>query len=717
MGRETHEEHLSFAILNRIADRELGEGVSPSALSHVGSCAACRQEVEFIRALGSGIRELHAGVSRAQFLEDILSDASGDEAETFRPRRPSGRARPVGRRWIGVAAGVVGIFAAGLLLSPDRAMAGASLLRFGETRAGALTLRYEAIYSLAAESRLRARLRYWVPDSLRFAQTEPGYAEVELTREGIGRFEGVVSLPPGTVYAMASVEGDAGDRIDTNFGAFWEYLERDETGQPTLRARRYSLLAAEMFARSGVVDAARTAASEFPGRPEFWATLVRFELNSVPAAQRDSVIGVHAARYDLLDAEVRSRGAGPEEMYALSSYARLLGRPERETHWRDRLALEYPWHEYAAQARRSAVMLSPISNLERLAALDRDWELAPMPATAQLALSLSFEFADPVLTAKWLERHAATSVLRDLDHDVRTAQQLAAVPQLRELAETWINDRLDGASDWRGRERGLDQSRRSFAASIRGSRARLNLALARLRFADGELLGSREAVERAVAGDWDPEIFFEAARIHAALGASDHASRLLAFARVDPVAPITSSLRVADAGSALEPTELQLQEARTAFRERVRGTLLRETIDGRASLMSSSGERTTLRQVSGEDLTLIVYALQPRVLPRDAHDLLDANADRLASPGAQMLFITREPGSADSERSVSFQDPEHRVMAALGGFQALQYFVLDAAGDLRYRGDDIASALRVAFALTGDSPPRAEAQTTEGEPP
>ena len=716
MGRETHEEHLSFAILNRIADRELGEGVSPSALSHVGSCAACRQEVEFIRALGSGIRKLHAGVSRAQFLEDILSDASGDEAETFRPRRPSGRARPVGRRWIGVAAGVVGIFAAGLLLSPDRAMAGASLLRFGETRAGALTLRYEAIYPLAAESRLRARVRYWVPDSLRVTQTEPGYAEVELTREDAGRFEGVANLPPGTVYAIASVEDLAGDRIDTNYGAFWEYLERDETGKPTLQARLNGLLAAESFARSRVADVARTAVLEFPDRPEFWATLALFELDGVPVAQRDSLIRIHAAKYDVLDGEARSRGAEPEEMHALSFYARLLARPERETHWRERLASEFPRHEYAAQARRSAVMFSTMSSRERLEALAQDWEIAPMPATAQLALSLSYEFADPALTGRWLERHAAASVLRYFDHDVETAQRLAAVPELRRLAEAWINDRLDAASDWRGRERDLDQSRRSFEASIRGGRARLNLALAHLRFLDGELSEARAAVERAVARDWNPETFFEAARIHAALGEWDHASRLLAFARVDPVEPITSSLRVAGAGSAPEPTEFQLQQARTAFRDRMGRTLLRETVDGRASLVSFSGERTTLRQVVGGDLALIVYTPLLSAVPAEALDLLEANASRLASSGAATLFVTREPGSA-AGKYVSYHDAEHQVISALGAFQSSQYFVVDVGGDLRYRGDDMSAALRVVFLLDGGSPPNVDVQLRKGELP
>ena len=175
----------------------------------------------------------------------------------------------------------------------------------------------------------------------------------------------------------------------------------------------------------------------------------------------------------MLDAEAGSRDLGPEEMQALSLYARFLALPEREAYWRERLASEFPRHESAAQVRRSSIMRAPMSNLERIEALERDWELSPTPATAQLALALSYEFADPALTGKWLGRHAQGSLLRDFEHDVETARRLAAVPELRGLAEAWIHDRLDDASDWRGSERDLDESRRNFEAARRAGRGPL----------------------------------------------------------------------------------------------------------------------------------------------------------------------------------------------------------------------------------------------------
>ena len=88
---------------------------------------------------------------------------------------------------------------------------------------------------------------------------------VELEREDAGRFEGVASLPPGTVYAMAAVEDKRGGRIDTNRGRFWEYIERDRKGRPTVRARLYQLLATEEFSPSRIGEVGGAGCCGIPG--------------------------------------------------------------------------------------------------------------------------------------------------------------------------------------------------------------------------------------------------------------------------------------------------------------------------------------------------------------------------------------------------------------------------------------------------------------------
>ena len=151
---------------------------------------------------------------------------------------------------------------------------------------GTLALEYETPSPLAAEPALRARVRFWVPDSLRFAQTEPGYAVVELSREQPGLFSGVLELPQSTAYAVAVVEDIDGEYIDTDFGRLWEYFNTDAAGRPTLQARRYQLLATSELSVARAAEVAEAAASEFPEQPEFSVRQMLFMQSAVPSGSR-----------------------------------------------------------------------------------------------------------------------------------------------------------------------------------------------------------------------------------------------------------------------------------------------------------------------------------------------------------------------------------------------------------------------------------------------
>ncbi len=238
-----------------------------------------------------------------------------------------------------------------LTLGAERAMAGSSILTLNKTRNGAMEIRYETVSPLAAAPSLRARIKYWVPDSLRLTQTAPGFSTIELSRSHSGRFQGVADLPPGTVYAVATVEDLDAERIDTNRGRFWEFIEKDELGRPTLQGRLHQMLAAKGIGSSRVVEVAERASSEFPDRPEFLAAQLLFTRMTAPFAGRDTVLDVLTERLDRLDAAARQRDPGPLGIHAPSLYAGLLERDDLATYWQDELTSSYPRHEYALQAR------------------------------------------------------------------------------------------------------------------------------------------------------------------------------------------------------------------------------------------------------------------------------------------------------------------------------------------------------------------------------
>ena len=309
---DPHDPHMDDEALNRFADGELPGPSSEVVRSHLRSCAACREEVEFIRTLTTAIRTLPTPKPPGGLLEDLFGEEQNDTQVFSFPvlqgtRPASSRLR---RLSLVVCGAVVLTIVSLMTIGSDRALAGSSLLRLERSDMGSLSLRYETVSALAGEPSLRARIRYWIPDSLRFVQTEPGFGVIELSGEAAGSFEGVVDLPPGTVYAVVSVEDLEGNYIDSSSGWFWEYLETDAEGRPTLQARRYQLLATPELNVTRTPLLAARAASEFPGQPEFWFWLLSFELDRLPPASADSLLSAHAARLTVLDGAARRGESG-----------------------------------------------------------------------------------------------------------------------------------------------------------------------------------------------------------------------------------------------------------------------------------------------------------------------------------------------------------------------------------------------------------------------
>lgn len=702
----THEMHIDDRMLNRYADGVLPPRAAAAVRRDLRSCAVCRREVQRIRALSAALRAVPAPKPPDGLFEEMFPE-EGDPTPAIPLVVPQEQPAAFSRRLVlSGGACLLALISAVLVLTlgPERAMAGSSTLRFHREEPGALTLRYETISPLAAATALRARMRYWVPDPLRFGQTEPGYSVVELSPEEPGVFSGAVELPPGAVYAVAVVEDLDGNYIDNDFGRFWEHFETDAEGRPTLQARRYQLLATSELSVARAAAVAEEAASQFPEQPEFWVRQFLYAQGAVPPASRDAFLREHAARFTELDGAARDGNPGPVELDALHRYATLLGRPDRANYWSSQLVDRYPRHGAAALVRLQSIVSSPVTNQQRLEALEESWAVTATPTTAQVGLRLSIELADPVLTEKWLDRHSADSALRDLSYDTEVAGDMMVAPALWPLAEAWILDRLADGRDEMGPERPLDQSDRNFRAEASQRRARLNLYLARLFLARGRSTGAIDATERAVRQAWSPEVFLEAAEIHESAGSDRRAAELLALSLVDPVMPLRPHPRADGLRAVPEPSEEQLAAARATLAERVRSALLDEHVDLSARMRSATGEETTLREAVHGRLALVVQALRPDLVPEDAFALLDLNSERLGAAGVQVLRLAQHAAPAALEQPDFdprfFHDVRDEAWETLGAWREVQYFVLDPSGRLRHRGEDLEAALRVSFVLS-----------------
>ena len=708
MSHDPHDPHMDDEALNRFADGELPGPSSEVVRSHLRSCAACREEVEFIGRLTTAIRTLPTPRPPGGLLEDLFGEEQNDTQVFSFPVLQGTRPRSSRLRRLSlVVCGAVVLTVVSLMtIGSDRALAGSSLLRLERSDTGSLSLRYETVSALAGEPSLRARIRYWIPDSLRFVQTEPGFRAIELSGEAAGSFEGVVDLPPGTVYAVVSVEDLDGSYIDSSSGWFWEYLEADAEGRPTLQARRYQLLATPELNVTRTPLLAARAASEFPGQPEFWFWLLSFELDRLPPASADSLLSAHAARLTVLDGAARRGNPGPVEIDALSRYARNLERTDLEDYWRDELIARYPRHGSSALMSLQAIVLSPRSSKDKLEALEEQWAISGDAATAKLGLRYSFEFTDPDLTEKWLDRHQASSADRSLSDGIELAREMMEVPPLWPIAERWVLQLLPESRDWVGSERPLDQSRHNFEAERRQNRARLNLYLSRIRLARGDVAGAIDALEQSVEETWSPEVFATAAELLHAAGSNLRAAHLAALARVDPVTPLEPHFSQGNDWAGDTPTDVQLAAARVTMRERITQGLLDEHVDPNARLRSETGDEITLGAAARADgsVTLILQTIQPDLVPGEVFALLDAHSKQLSSAGVRTLYVAQQPDTApdalESTAQFFYRDANAEVWDALRAWRTVQYFVLDRDGRLRYRGEEPETALRISFVLS-----------------
>ena len=323
-----------------------------------------------------------------------------------------------------------------------------------------------------------------------------------------------------------------------------------------------------------------------------------------------------------------------------------------------------------------------------------------------MGLRYSFEFTDPDLTEKWLDRHRASSADRSLSDGIELAREMMEVPPLWPIAERWVLQLLTESRDWVGSERPLDQSRHNFEAERRLNRARLNLYLSRIRLSRGDVAGAIDALEQSVEETWSPEVFATAAELLHAAGSNLRAAHLAALARVDPVTPLEPHFSRGNDWAGDTPTDIQLAAARVTMRERITQGLLDEHVDANARLRPETGDEITLGTAASADgsVTLIVLTIQPDLVPDEVFMLLDVNSEQLSSAGVRTLYVAQQPDTApdalESTAQLFYRDANAEVWDALRAWRTVQYFVLDRDGRLRYRGEEPETALRISFVLS-----------------
>ena len=429
-----------------------------------------------------------------------------------------------------------------------------------------------------------------------------------------------------------------------------------------------------------------------------------FGQGAVPPESRELFLREHATRLTELDLAAREGQPGPVELDALQRYAALLGRSDLARHWSDQLVRQHPRHGAAALVLQQSIARSLEPSRTKLDVLDDLWDRIGAPTIAQVGLRISMETADSVRTGEWLERHSANSVIRDLSYDTEIARDMVVIPALGRLTEAWIVERLADSRAEMGRARRLDQSRRNFQAESGHRRALLNLYLAQLYHGRGEVGAALRRADRSVEQAWSPEVFIGAAEIHRAVGSDSRATQLTALALVDPIGLSSRGLSPAALEHLPEPSDTHLTAARSTMYERLTPSLLDEPVRLDVRLRTATDDETTLQTVVSGRLALVVQAFRPDFVRDETLDLLDATSEKLRAAGVETLLIAQRPSPASLERPGLdrrfLRDPGYEAWDSLRAWRELQYFVLDSGGKLRYRGEDLETALRISLVLS-----------------
>jgi len=712
--------HPTFRKLSAYEDRELGAEERQSIAAHLQACTDCRKELSAIRSLSEDLRDVSLPRPPRSLRDDILAARAAGE-RVILPTTDPGIPR-TGPRLVAVAVAAV-LFAAtavaiGVLTSGE-VSAGASTLLLGDGSdlAGLPTgVEYRGASILAGEEKLRLRARYRsADDELRDRQLGHHY-QAELESSGAGSFEGSVSLPKSAVYAVFAVEDLDGELVDSHGRRFWEWLERDADGRPTADALIQKYRVFEERNPRLAYETALQLGQLYPERPEGWWFQAVYEGAAALSGDLEGQLESHRRTLARLDGSLGRRpDPGVREMVALIGYARELSPrvPEaREVmeRWIRRLQDEHPGHDMAVRIRTFELLNQTNADAQALlSVVDSEWTLYGTVASIvpEAGLDLAIQTGDPAYIELWVGRFAFA--LGELPANV--LQRLAGIPAVRAVAIEQIRRQLRSLRALDPARRSLDESVPYHLVEMEEEEGRLLAILGEALLANGQRSAALEALDKAAAVGWDPELFRNLADTRLAAADTAGALRLYAFAAVDPVEELRGAAApsVPPFGYDEAAWPVLLDEARRELSSRLTLEAPVYRLPPDILVVDETGRQLNLRQLTDGTTSLVVYLYWISGSPGLDLPELARQLANLQLRGIRTLVVTREERSRELASTLSalepplavFHDANGSSADALGAWLLRQDLVVDSAGNVRSFERDFNEAIRLALFLHG----------------
>ncbi|MBI4546286.1 MAG: zf-HC2 domain-containing protein, partial [Gemmatimonadetes bacterium] len=645
--------HPTFRQLNRYADGELGEPRRARVAGHLAGCARCRGTVSFVRELREAARTLPVPALPQDALDRIRARRAAGE-RVILPLADPQPARPTRIYAIAATLALLLAGAVALLTVPELEAEKSELLFFPENaRPGELVrVDYRSGALLRDQDRLLLRGRFRTAGDPAHNEALRQLPVSELAPVGGGLYRGSFRLPETAVYGVFAVEDPAGERLDSNGRRLWDLLIPARDGRPAfdaLKQRSYDLIPRNWEL---AFQTAQELRHLYPERAFGWYLAFSFEQAVRSAGTGDSLTEAHRSQFQRFHRQFSGRrDLPPDELASMFFYAVHLGDSAAARYWRERLAGEAPASPAAVQDRAVSIVNrnaeSPASLLEELEQL---WSQAqPQEQLVVQGLSAARQLRDPRLLLRWADRYQQLLPWKS----TWVGSLLMNTPELRAEGERRLRRRIEQLRQVEDEARALDVSvaeyRARSAAEARAALAALGEGL----LAADQPRGAVQALESAVATEWDARSFRKLAEARLLAGDTSAALEALARASVDPSAPraLEDSARLL-AGRHFDARRWAqwLEQARLDMRSRILARATARPVRHDPRLQDALGNPRSWSQLTGEAVTVVAFWSRFCAPALWQLEPLERLHRAFAGRGIRLLTITAEPPSFEMRK-------------------------------------------------------------------
>jgi hypothetical protein len=528
---------------------------------------------------------------------------------------------------------------------------------------------------------------------------------------GSGRFVGSFRLPPGVTYARMAIESAEGNIIDANNASLFELMTGDSNGLPlyeSLIARALDHLVSDPAV---LVETGRLLQRANPARP--WGAYVRLAGESVlddPA--REAEYAARSARlYRRFDERLRhSSNVSAADMELMRNWARSDFDNAGQEYWSERAVVEHPRSPVGTYVRSvRATGASAEDSGMQLDKLEAIWQDFPSPDNAVTGVGVvsARRLGDAQLLATWLGRFES----RNPTGRVRFDERVAAEPEfldlmisrLRAYADTLTAGNAIPVVPGETRQENRRQELRALSSAL--------ASLTRVLIANGRAAEALRMLAEASDSVLEAETLVARSAAHKAIGDRSRAIADLASAAAIDEGHDQNYADSARAmlGAAFDNHEWdrRVGEARDEYRSELLSRPIGQAV-GTWRVRTSAGADQRLNDAATGQ-PLVVAIIRTNTLTGGAMGAVDAVAHGLADAGVRWIYLDAEVPGAGATRSAEpwhehasvYYDVTGELLSALAPRFVPQYYVIDAAGRVRFTTRDLREVHTFAMALAG----------------